>query len=37
MQADKVREAKNALHDSSRMPPQGTVFYVDHATSDEQE
>ena len=37
MQADKVREAKNAQQDSNRIPPQGTVFYVDHATSDEQE
>jgi hypothetical protein len=35
MQADKVREA-NAAKENEK-PPQGTVFYVEHASNEEQE
>ena len=37
MQADKVRETKNAKLNSNQTPPQGTIFYVDHAIAGEQE
>ena len=37
MQADKVREANAARQNQNETPPQGTVFYVDHASNDEQE
>ena len=37
MQADKVREAKATKNNHNETPPQGTVFYVDHASNDEEE
>jgi hypothetical protein len=37
MQADKVREVNAAKNNQNEKPPQGTVFYVDHASNDEQE
>ena len=37
MQADKVREAKNAKQNSNKIAPHSTIIYVDHVESDEQE
>jgi hypothetical protein len=37
MQADKVREANAKKQNQNEKPPQGTVFYVEHASNDEEE